>query len=143
VIAALTRRTYDGRREVEISGGEAVGKQANKKKTRNEPVGIGTAARGSSSAPDEFNWRTFNPASLKGGVKAPLATELVTYRDCLDELLGHEGQYVVIKGQEIAGYFLDREFAVAAAISRYGRGPVLVKRIVEREPIHRIGHASL
>jgi hypothetical protein len=134
---------YDGRREIEISGGKAVGKQAGKKKNPNEPVAISTVAHGNRSEPDQFNWRTFNPASLKGGVKAPLATELVTYRDCLDELLSHEGQYVVIKGQEIAGYFLDRESAVAAAIARYGRGPVLVKRIVEREPVHRIGHASL
>jgi hypothetical protein len=143
VIAALTRPKYDSKRETEICGGKAVGKQASKKKTRNEPVGISTAAHGSGSALDEFDWRTFDPASLKGGVEAPLATELVTYRDCLDELLSHEGQYVMIKGQEIAGYFLDRESAVAAAIARYGRGPVLVKRIVERQPVHRIGHASL
>ncbi len=42
-----------------------------------------------------FDWRTFDPAMLKGGVTAPLAMELVTYRDRLDELLRHKSQYVV------------------------------------------------
>ncbi len=80
---------------------------------------------------------------LEGGAKAPLATELVTYRDRLDELLQHEGEYVVIKGQEIAGYFRDRRSAVESAIATYGPGPFLVKKVVEKEPVRRIGHASL
>jgi hypothetical protein len=66
---------------------------------------------------------------------------LTSDRNCFDDLLCREGQYVVIKGRAIAGYFVDRESAVAAAIARYGRGPVLVKKIVAREPIRRIGHA--
>jgi hypothetical protein len=102
-----------------------------------------TAPRDDRSAGDEIDWRTFDPALLKGGINAPLAAEFATYRDGLDELLLHEGQYVVIKGREIAGYFADRESAVTAAIARYGRGPVLVKKIVEREPVRRIGQAVL
>jgi len=82
--------------------------------------------------------------ALAGGqLKAPLATELVTYRDRLDELLCHKGQYVVIKGRVIAGFFHDRKSAVAAAIAQYGPGPVLIKKVVEREPVRRIGHAIL
>ena len=90
-----------------------------------------------------FDWRTFEPGMLRGGADAPLATELVTYRDHLDELLRHEGQYVVIKGQVIAGFYRDRRAATVAAIAAFGPGPVLVKRVVEREPVRRIGHVEL
>ena len=80
---------------------------------------------------------------LEGGIDAPLAAELVTYRDHLDELLKHEGQYVVIKGEEIVGYHHGRGAAAEAAVARYGAGPVLIKMIVEKEPLRRIGHAIL
>ena len=95
------------------------------------------------SQSDSFDWRTFKPSMLEGGAKAPLAAELVTYRDRLDDLLQHKGQYVVIKGREIAGFFRDRRSAVEAAIAAYGPGPFLVKKVVEKEPIRRIGNASL
>jgi hypothetical protein len=124
---------------METSGGIAMDKKARVKK----PVVVAKASRGNRAGADEIDWRTFDPSLLEGGVNAPLATEFVTYRDGLDELLCHEGQYVVIKGREIAGYFEDRESAVSAAIARFGRGPVLVKKIVEREPVRRIGHAVL
>ncbi len=80
---------------------------------------------------------------LKGGSHARLVTELLTYRDRLDELLRHEGQYVLIKGRVVAGFFHDRKSAVAAAIARYGPGPVLIKKVVEQEPVRRIGNAIL
>jgi hypothetical protein len=98
---------------------------------------------GGGSQSDSFDWRTFEPSMLPGGAEAPFAAELVTYRDRLDDLLRHRGQYVVIKGQEIAGFFRDRRTAVEAAIAAYGPGPFLVKKVVETEPIRRIGQASL
>jgi hypothetical protein len=118
-----------------------------KKTTPSRPiadrVAPGQGPRDQGPHRDSFDWRTFDPAMLPGGPDATLATELVTYRDHLDELLRHEGQYVVIKGREIAGFFRDRKAAVAAAIAAYGPGPVLVKKIVEREPVRRVGHALL
>src|SRR5262249_21945672 len=87
---------------------------------------------GGGSLSDAFDWRAFEPSMLPGGAEAPLAAELVTYRDRLDELLRHRGQYVVIKGQEIAGFFHDRRSAVEAAIAAYGPGPFLVKKVVEK-----------
>jgi len=113
------------------------------KKPRIEQVEASDASLGDRCQADDFDWRAFDPVMLKGGLKASLATELVTYRDRLDELLRHKGQYVVIKGRVIAGFFHDRESAVAAAIAQYGPGPVLIKEVVEREPIRRIGHAIL
>jgi hypothetical protein len=103
----------------------------------------GEAAGDGGPEGDLFDWRTFKPSMLEGGAKAPLAAELITYRDRLDDLLRHKGQYVVIKGREIAGFFRDRRSAVEAAIAAYGPGPFLVKRVVEKEPIQRIGGASL
>jgi hypothetical protein len=103
----------------------------------------GEAAGDGGSQGDFFDWRTFKPSMLEGGAKAPLAAELTTYRERLDDLLQHKGQYVVIKGREVAGFFRGRRSAVEAAVAKYGRGPFLVKKIVEKEPIWRIGNASL
>ena len=118
-------------------------KKAGEKKRPIEQVAPGKAPRDGRPQADDFDWRTFDPAMLEGGAEAPLAIELVTYRDRLDELLRHEGQYVVIKGTVVAGFFRDRRSAVAAAIAAYGPGPVLIKKIVEKEPVRRIGHAIL
>ena len=67
-----------------------------------------------------INWRDFEPSWLPGGEQAPLAFELLTYRDRLDELLRHEGQYVVMKGKSVLGYYRDRATALAAAFKEYG-----------------------
>jgi hypothetical protein len=112
------------------------------KKPMVEPIMLEESAISGISQSELFDWRTFEPAMLEGGAEAPLATELVTYRDHLDELLRHEGQYVVIRDQEIAGYFRDFRSAVGAAIAAYGSGPVLIKKVVEREPIRWIDHAG-
>ena len=113
-------------------------KKSKVKKPVSEPVVPDESARGIGPSGDFFDWRTFEPSMLEGGTKAPLATELTTYRDRLDELLQHKGEYVVIKGREIAGFFRNRRSAVEA----YGPVPCLVRKVVEKEPIHRIGHAS-
>jgi hypothetical protein len=118
-------------------------KKAVGKKRAIEQDARSEAPRGGRPQADTFDWRTFDPAMLKGRAEAPLATELVTYRDRLDELLRHKGQYVLIKGPVVAGFFRDRRSAVAAAIAAYGPGPVLIKKIVEKEPVRRIGHAIL
>src|SRR4051794_8947225 len=74
-----------------------------------------------------FSWRDFDPATLAGSAR-DLAVELTTYRDRLDEILVHEGEYVVIKGDRIVGYHRDRDEALRAAIGEFGSEPVLVKR---------------
>ena len=118
-----------------------MGKKATNKGTGKKTV-VAVEARGDERPrAEEFDWRTFDPAMLDGGLNARLATEMVTYRDRLDELLRHEGEYVLIKGRSIVGYFRDRKSAVAAAIAQFGPGPVLIKKVVEREPLHRVGNA--
>jgi hypothetical protein len=93
--------------------------------------------------PDVIDWRSFDPSRLPGGEQAPLATELTTYRDHLDELLEHKGQFVVIKGKSILGYYRHRQAALAAAYQKYGAVPVLVKQVVEMEPVRRLGNVVL
>ena len=95
------------------------------------------------ASPGFIDWRDFDPSWLPGGEQAPLATELVTYRDHLDELLKHKGRFVVIRGQSILGYYRDRRAALAAAYDEYGAIPVLVKQVVEREPVRRLGNVVL
>jgi hypothetical protein len=91
------------------------------------------------TAPGFIDWRDFDPSGLLGGEQAPLAAELMTYRDRLDELLKHKGQFVVIKGKSILGYYRDRQAALTAAFEEYGAVPVLVKQVVEMEPVRRFG----
>jgi hypothetical protein len=84
-----------------------------------------------------FNWREFDPAMLGGNDE--LAVELTTYRDNLDALLQKRGMYVVITGPRIHGVYRGHRSAMKVAY-RFAPGPVLVKKIVEEEPVREIGH---
>jgi hypothetical protein len=95
------------------------------------------------AVPGFIDWREFDASCLPGGEHAPLATELVTYRDHLDELLRHKGQFVVIKDRSILGYYRDRRTALKAAYDAFGAKPVLVKQVVEMEPVRRLGNVNL
>ncbi len=87
----------------------------------------GQARRGS-SADDE----------TKGTVDvsvAALAEEMATYRRCLPELLReHEGEFVLIKGTEIAGIFPDRSAGLREGYRRFGIVPLLVRQITASDP---------
>src|SRR4051794_13292411 len=87
-----------------------------------------------------FDWRRFDPAMIADDGAASLADELATYHDRLQELLRHEGQYVLIKGHEVIGIYPDREQALHEAVDRFRTEPVLVKQIVAREPVRQLGH---
>jgi hypothetical protein len=66
---------------------------------------------------------------------AALAEEIATYRSRLPELLReHEGQFVLIKGAEIAGIFPDRSAALREGYRRFGVVPLLVRQIAPSEP---------
>ena len=85
-----------------------------------------------------FDWRDFRPEMLQG--KSTFAVELNTYRDHLDSLLADSGKYVVIKGREVIGNFDDFDAAVEADF-QFAPEPVLVKEILEKEPVREVGHA--
>src|SRR5262249_24960502 len=77
------------------------------------------------------------PEDTSGG---PLAAEANFYRREVGRLLaeGHEGKWVLIKGEAIIGIWDTREEAFAAASNRFFRQAVLVKQIIEREPLLRL-----
>ena len=88
--------------------------------------------------PPRINWRTRDLTTIDTGGDDSLIRELVTYQRNLDLLLERKGQYVLIKGEEISGYFADLDSALDAAAERFAPAPVLIKKIVESEPIHPI-----
>src|SRR5260370_39224373 len=92
---------------------------------------------GHSLSEQSFDWRDFRPEMLQR--KSTFAVELTTYRDHLDSLLAHAGKYVVIKGREIIGIHDDFDAAVETAF-QCSPDPVLVKEIVEKEPVREVGH---
>lgn len=75
--------------------------------------------------------------SVKGkGGDVDLSVELAVYEANLPELLGSEGKFVLISGEEIAGAFATYGEALDAGYEKYGLKPFLVKQIRAAEPIH-------
>lgn len=75
----------------------------------------------------------------------PLATEWNFYRRIVGQLLveGHEGKWLLVKKEEIVGIW-DREAdANAARLGRFLMQPVLMKQVLAREPVLRIGYNRL
>ena len=63
-----------------------------------------------------------------------LEKELATYQREREKLLAHQGKFVLIHGDDVAGYWDTYEDALQAGYSRFKLEPFLVKRIeaVER-----------
>ena len=85
-----------------------------------------------------FDWSKFDPSMVAAGSRPSLVEELTTYRDRLPELLQREGAYVVIKGQDLT-ILDDRDAALRYVVEHYGSMPVLVMKIVAREPVGSLG----
>jgi hypothetical protein len=86
-----------------------------------------------------FDWRTFDPSSIDCAFDDVLIAELITYKNNLDRLLEHKGEYVLIKGDEVVGYYPTLDAALDAGAERFGEQPALIKEIVEKEPIYSSG----
>jgi hypothetical protein len=73
---------------------------------------------------------------------SPLSTEWNVYRRERERLLaeGHEGRWVLIKGEEIIGLFDTRMEAREAGLTRLGRTDMLVHQVLRQEPIIRAGN---
>jgi len=67
---------------------------------------------------------------------AGFARERATYdRLKPDLLVGDEGKYVVIVGDEVVGPLGSHEEAERAGYKRFGLGPLYVKQVVAEEPV--------
>jgi hypothetical protein len=71
---------------------------------------------------------------------SPLSTEWDVYRREVGRLLaeGHEGRWILIKGEEILGIFDKREDASTLGYKRFLLDGFLVHQIQTRERIYRV-----
>ncbi len=88
-------------------------------------IGEGAAARGSNDETGE---------SVSADL--PLALEWATYRANRQELQRHEGQWVVIHGEQILGIRPSYEEALRLGYERAGYVDFLAHQILVSEPIH-------
>ncbi len=58
-------------------------------------------------------------------------------------LTEHEGEYVLIKGKNVDGFYKSRDDALTAGYARFGIGPLLVKQVLAAEPIYNIPNALI
>jgi hypothetical protein len=73
-----------------------------------------------------------------------LRRELAVYEAHLPRWLQeHEGEHVLVKGDEAVGFFATREDALAAGYARFGVVPLFVKQVAVSEPIHHITNVLL
>lgn len=73
---------------------------------------------------------------------ASLNREQTVYEANLSRWLAdHEGQYVLIKGDNVDGFYDSRDEALMAGYARFGIGPLFVKLVSPSEPIHHIPNA--
>jgi hypothetical protein len=72
---------------------------------------------------------------------SPITAEWEYYRREVGRLLaeGHEGQWVLIKGEQIVGIWNTEEEADRVRIERFLMQPVLLKQILTWEPVLRGG----
>jgi hypothetical protein len=64
-----------------------------------------------------------------------LDTEIATFESRLDEFLrDHPGEYVLIRGATVHGFFPDMDAAIAAGYRLLGGGPFLAKRVEVEVP---------
>ncbi len=86
------------------------------------------------------------PAHPNGSGEDPvaeIAQEIATYRSRLPELLAHEGEFVLIKGDQVIGFFGEASAAIREGRRRFGLVPILVKRITAIEPVVYIPNVVL
>jgi len=106
------------------------------------PVGNPRPRKPRLPKPELFDWHKFDPSMVRETGPNSLLDEMLTYRDRLDELLRDEGKYVLIKGREIIGIYVERDEALHEAVSRFGSQAVFVKRIAAKEPVVYLGGAA-
>jgi hypothetical protein len=58
-------------------------------------------------------------------------------------LTDHEGEYVLIKGETVDGFYKSRDEALTAGYSRFGIGPLFVKQVLSSEPVYHIPSALI
>jgi hypothetical protein len=87
----------------------------------------------------KFNDRRNQPRDL-----TTLGREQAVYDANLPGWLSeHEGEHVLIKGDEVAGFFESRDDALTAGYARFGVVPLFIKEVAASEPVYRIPNALI
>lgn len=58
-------------------------------------------------------------------------------------LSDHDGDYVLIHGATVDGFYKSRDEALTAGYARFGIGPLFVKQVSPSEPVHHIPKALI
>lgn len=67
-----------------------------------------------------------------------LEKEFETYENKLPELKNQEGKFVLIRGEDIAGFFTSYEDAMKAGYEKFKLEPFLVKQVNSMEQVQVI-----
>jgi hypothetical protein len=82
--------------------------------------------------------------TAQGSQAVSLKREQAVYEANLSGWLSdHEGEYVLIKGNTVGGFYDSSDDALAAGYSRFGIGPVFVKQVLPTEPVYNIPNALI
>jgi hypothetical protein len=80
----------------------------------------------------------------QGSRATSLNREQAVYEANLSRWLSdHEGEYVLIKGDKVDGFYESRDEALTAGYSRFGIGPLFVKQVSPSEPVDHIPNALI
>jgi hypothetical protein len=82
---------------------------------------------------------TIHYTELPEDTRGPIADEWNFYRREAGRLLaeGHEGKWVLVKGEKIIGIWDTEEQAREVALQKYLMQPVLIHQVLTREPVLR------
>lgn len=68
-----------------------------------------------------------------------LQEELRVFRQCKQQWLrSHAGEFVVVSGTTVAGFYADFESALRAGLQRFGPRDFLIKQVLAEEPVYFI-----
>jgi hypothetical protein len=73
----------------------------------------------------------------------PLTEEVRTFEAHLAGWADREGQFVLIKGSDVLGFYPSYDEALGAGYDRLGDGPFLVKQVLPHEPVYQLGRVEL
>jgi hypothetical protein len=77
-------------------------------------------------------------------MKNELVQELETYEKNKPELLSHDGEYVIIQGSDIIGFWKTYQDAIKVAYEKFGIAKkFLVKQIEVNEQVHFLVNTQL
>lgn len=71
-----------------------------------------------------------------------LEREFATYQKNLEDWTEHEGKHVLIKGEDVIGFFSSYDDAIKSGYEKFGLGTFLVKQVTTLEQVHFISRLA-